>query len=109
MIIKNLRPINIVSGHGFQEFISFLEREYHLLSHTLFTHLIKRKYTSVKQRIRDLLHEWAEFTVITADLWTSVATESYLTATYHFLNEQWNIKSVILGTLPLSESHTATN
>ena len=109
MIIKDLRPINIISGHGFQELISFLEPRYHLSSHTHFTHLIERKCTSVKQRIWDLLHEQAEFTAVTADLWTSVATESYLTVTYHYLNEQWKIKSVISGTLPLSESHTATN
>ena len=51
----------------------------------------------------------AEFTAITADFWTSVATVSYLTVTYHFLNEQWKMKSVMLGTLPLSESHAATN
>ena len=38
-----------------------------------------------------------------------MATESYLTVTFHYLNEQWKIKSVISGTLPLSESHTAIN
>ena len=109
MIIKDLRPINIVSGNGFQELLSFLELGYRLPSYMHFTHLIERKYTSIKQRIRELLQEQAEFTAITADLWTSVATESYLTVTYHFLSEQWKMKSVISGTLPLSESHTTTN
>ena len=65
-------------------------------------------YTAVKQRIRDVLQEQAEFIATTADLWTSAATESYLMVTYHFLNKQWEMKGVILGTLPLSESHTTT-
>ena len=38
-----------------------------------------------------------------------MATKSYLTVTFHHLNEQWKMKSVISGTLPLSESHAATN
>ena len=109
MIIKDLRPINIVNGKGFQELISFLEPGYRLPSHTHFTSLIERKYTVVKQTIRDVLQEQVEFIAITADLWTSVATESYLTVTYHFLNKQWEMKSVISGTVPLSESHTTTN
>ena len=29
--------------------------------------------------------------------------------TYHFLNKQWRMKSVISGTLPLSESPTTIN
>ena len=88
--------------------MAFLEPGYRLPSNTHFMHLIERKYTSVKQRIRNLLQEQAEFTAITADLWTSMATESYLTVTFHYL-EQWKTKSVISGTLPLSESHTAIN
>ena len=107
--MKDLRPINTVSGKGFQELMAFLEPGDHLPSSTHFTHLIERKYISVKQRIRNLLQEQAEFTAITADLWTSIATESYLTVTFHYLNEEWKMKSVISGTLPLSESHIATN
>ena len=66
-IVKDLRPINTVSGKGFQELIAFLEPGYCLPSSTHFMHLIERKYISVKQRIRNLLQEQAEFTAITAD------------------------------------------
>ena len=38
-----------------------------------------------------------------------MATESYLTVTVHYLNKQWQMKSCISGTMPLSESHTAAN
>ena len=87
MIIRDLLPINIVNGKSFQELLSFIEPGYHLPSHMHFTYLIEQKYTAVKQRIRDILQEQAEFIVITADLRTNVATESYLTVTYHFLNK----------------------
>ena len=79
VIIKDLRPISIVSGQGFQELISFLEPGYRLPSHMHFTNLIERKYASVKQKLRGILQEQAKFAAITADLWTSIATESFLT------------------------------
>ena len=53
-----------------------------------FTYLTERKYTPVKQRIRNVLQEQTGFTATTAYLWTSVATESDLMVTYHFLNKQ---------------------
>ena len=68
MIIKDLRPINIVNGKGFLGVISFLEPGYRLPAHTHFISLIERKYTAVKQRIHDVLQEQAEFIAITADL-----------------------------------------
>jgi len=55
------------------------------------------------------LQEHAEFTAITTDLWTNVATENYLTVTFHYLDTKWKIRCVVSGTLPLSESHTAQN
>ena len=74
-----------------------------------FTYLTERKYTPVKQRIRNVLQEQTGFTATTAYLWTSVATESDLMVTYHFLNKQWEMKNVTSGTLPLCENHTTTN
>lgn len=49
------------------------------------------------------------YVAVTADVWMSIATDSYLTVTAHHLDDEWAIKSVILGTLPLSKSHTGVN
>ena len=43
---------------------------------------------------------------ITADIWTSIATESYLSVTLHYIDNNWEMKSFSLGTFPLTESHT---
>ena len=51
----------------------------------------------------------AAFIAITADVWTNTATDSHLTVNAHYLNEEWEIKSIVSGTLPLIESHTASN
>lgn len=47
---------------------------------------------------------------LTTDSWTSRATESYLTVTVHYiLNTDWQIKTAILQTRPVYESHTSAN
>ena len=51
VIIKDLRPINLVNGKGFQELIAYLEPGYRLPSDTHFTHLIERKYAAVKEKV----------------------------------------------------------
>ena len=109
MIIKDLRPISMVTGEGFQEFITYIEPEYCIPSATHFTHLIEQRYEAVKQKMREILQGCAVSVAITADVWTSTATDSYLTVTAHYLNEQWEIKSIVSGTSPLLESHTASN
>ena len=50
MIVKDLRPINIVNGEGFQQLIGFLEPEYRLPSATHLTLFIENRYKAEKQK-----------------------------------------------------------
>ncbi|KAK5853479.1 hypothetical protein PBY51_014626 [Eleginops maclovinus] len=43
------------------------------------------------------------------DGWTSLATEAYVTVTAHFINEEWELKDVLLKTIEAPKSHTAEN
>ena len=99
----------MVSGQGFRDLMAFMEPEYCLPSATHFTHLIERRYEVVKEEMRGILQDCADSVAITADIWTSIATDSYLTVTIHYLNEEREIKRIVSGTLPLLESHTADN
>jgi len=108
VIIKDLRPINLVNGKGFQELIAYLEPGYRLPSDTHFTHLIERKHEVVKEKVCQVFQHKVNYVALTGDVWTSIATNSYLTVTAHYLDEM-EMKSIVLGTLPLSESHTGVN
>ena len=101
-------PINLVNGKGFQELIAYLEPGYRLPSDTHFTHLIERKYAAVKEKVCQVFQHKVNYVALTGNVWTSIATNSYLTVTAHYLDE-WEMKSIVLGTLPLSESHTGVN
>ena len=57
-------------------------------------------------KVIDILSKVVEFLSITADIWTSIATESYLSVTLYYIDNNWEMKSFALGTFPLTESHT---
>lgn len=46
---------------------------------------------------------------LTTDIWTSVATQSYITVTAHFISSNWELKTCLLQTANFPENHTADN
>ena len=94
-VIKDLRPVNLVNGQGFQA-------GYKLPSATHFTKVIEHKYEETKQKLKDTMQE-VEGLSITADLWCSMANDAYLSLTAHFITDEWAMRSICLGTMPVSD------
>lgn len=46
---------------------------------------------------------------ITLDSWTSCNTESYSTVTGHYIDRNWQLKTVSLQTMKMEGSHTGEN
>ena len=46
---------------------------------------------------------------MTCDAWTSIATESYVTVTAHFITDEWQLASHVLQKRAVNESHTGAN
>lgn len=46
---------------------------------------------------------------ITHDGWISINTESFCTVTSHYINKNWEMRSVVLETKKVTGSHTAEN
>ena len=46
---------------------------------------------------------------LTTDHWTSGATESFMTVTIHYIDDEWILRSCVLHTIEMPESHTAQN
>ena len=65
-------------------------------------------YGEVKSKILEELNDVTDV-AITTDGWTSLATESYVTVTIHYITKDWQGKSAILNTSELDESHSAEN
>ena len=59
--------------------------------------VIPNMYKSVKEYVKSKLQS-AERVAITSDTWTSVAMESYMSVTTHYIDEEWNLISYVLQT-----------
>ena len=84
-----------------------MEPGYKVTSRQHLTTTCRRLYGSLKENLLDTLS--LKYVAVTTDLWTSRATESYLTVTAHFLNSEWSLQSKVLLTQEMSERHTGKN
>ena len=83
MIALDMLPSYMVEGKGFRKLLSFLEPEYKVPSHQTITRRMSKMYEEVKEEMEKTLDEISDV-AITTDAWTSLATESYVTVTFHF-------------------------
>uniref|UniRef100_A0A673GRL3 BED-type domain-containing protein n=1 Tax=Sinocyclocheilus rhinocerous TaxID=307959 RepID=A0A673GRL3_9TELE len=95
-ICKDMRPISIVDGDGFQNFVQALKPRYNLPSRD-----------STAKSVKASLNNRS--VALTTDGWTSLHTDAYVTVTAHFISDGWEIKNYVLKTEELREKHTAEN
>ncbi|KAK0141840.1 Zinc finger BED domain-containing protein 1 [Merluccius polli] len=108
-IAADMRPYSVVENKGFKKMIKVLEPRYEIPSRTHFTtKIVSELYEEQKNIIVDELSK-ASSVALTTDGWTSRATESYVTVTAHYITAEWEMKSPVLQTRPIYESHTGTN
>lgn len=108
-IAKDMRPFSVVDNVGFRELVRVLEPRYHIPSRPHFSQeVVPALYCEAKAKVVDGLKK-AENVAITTDGWTSRACQSYITVTAHVISTEWEMKSFVLQTRPLFESHTGTN
>ena len=104
-----MQPYYTVERPGFKNLVSKLNPCYKLPSRKYFSQQeIPRLYNTVKESIMAMLGE-IEYYSATTDLWTSRATHPYLSYTIHFIDRNWEIKSLCLESIPLFEDHTSAN
>jgi len=66
------------------------------------------KYCTFEDLKKDLQKRSSKITLST-DAWTSIATKAYLGVTCHYINDNWEMVSLVLCTKPLQDRHTAEN
>jgi len=109
MIAIDLQPGSIVEDRGFQEFLKVIDPKYIPPSRrTIMRDYLPGLYENATEELHRQLMR-VEHCSITTDLWTSQATMGYVTVTCHFLTDDWEIKSAVLDTVQIQDSHTAEN
>uniref|UniRef100_A0A9J7ZZ58 Zinc finger BED domain-containing protein 1-like n=1 Tax=Cyprinus carpio carpio TaxID=630221 RepID=A0A9J7ZZ58_CYPCA len=86
-----------------------IEPRYKLPTRATFTDsVLPALYKETKAKVMESMCK-ARRVAITSDAWTSVATESYVTITSHYISEDWKIVSHVLQTRAVYESHTGAH
>ncbi|XP_054458167.1 E3 SUMO-protein ligase ZBED1-like [Anoplopoma fimbria] len=106
-VCKGMRPISVVEDVGFKEFCREMEPRYHVPSRGTVTSRIADLYKRTVDQLKLSLQ--GKDVALTTDGWTSLSTASYVTATAHWINEDWEILNSVLQTKELKVSHTAEN
>lgn len=108
MCIKDLRPLSMVEGEGFRNFCHAMNPLYTVPCRTTIKNYVDKQYDEQKEELISALSDEPSI-AFTTDMWTSVATEGYITVTGHYINDNFEMNNVMLATRELEERHTGEN
>ncbi|XP_074869271.1 E3 SUMO-protein ligase ZBED1-like isoform X2 [Carettochelys insculpta] len=107
MITTDMLPVSFVEGSGFRALMSFVEPEYHVPARQALALRLEKRYGASVKALREQLDK-ASKVALTADCWTVLPAESYVTVTCHYI-ENWEWRSAVLQTIRLPEREPAAH
>ncbi len=108
MIATDNQPFNFVENNGFQRLMATAEPRYALKSEKFYrTEVFPSIHKSIAEKVKALLKpDKAGYNLaFTTDCWSGT-TESLMSLTCHFIDDQWIRRQVILNTKAMTGSHT---
>lgn len=96
MITTDLQAFSVVNDIGFRRFLNLLDPKYVIRSKfTIREKIMKDMYNKCALKLKGILKD-IHFFAINTDSWTSISTESYLTITCHFVDQNFNVNGSLL-------------
>ncbi|XP_062872093.1 zinc finger BED domain-containing protein 4-like [Trichomycterus rosablanca] len=108
MVIKDSQPFSIVEDVGFKELIHVLEPTYVLPTRQALKAMVDKQYEEAKEKAKKTLQKVMSVS-LTSDMWTSINMEAYLAVTCHFIDEEDQLGTILLGVEHFPSTHTAEN
>jgi hypothetical protein len=105
-IVSDLQPFTVCEDKFFLEFVRLLNQQYHVPSRKTIRTDIFKFFESGKVTVKDVLENAPGAVSLTADIWTSLTMDSYCGVTAHFLNDEWELKRLVLDVRPMPYPHT---
>lgn len=101
MVEKDLLPINLVNGDGFRELMSYTLHGYKIPTVGDITRLIESRFHEKVEKLVVLLGR-VEKVALTAEFWTALPFQRFITISCSFITEEWQGRSAVLQTHKLS-------
>jgi len=109
LFIKDLQPLSIVEDEGFRSLMNLLAPDYDLPSRVTFRQrVIPSLYEKCAQDVKAVIAAAPNY-CITTDAWSSRTCHSYVTYTMHTIDDDFSMRSFVVGTYRLDERHSACN
>uniref|UniRef100_H2ZWC6 HAT C-terminal dimerisation domain-containing protein n=1 Tax=Latimeria chalumnae TaxID=7897 RepID=H2ZWC6_LATCH len=108
-IAMDMQPFSIVKDEGFRRFCALAVPRYNLPSQR---HLSEKGLEDLHEKVHLRMYKEVEKTdqfVISLDIWTSKATDSYLGVIAHWVTEDYVHQQLVLAVTSLTSNHTAAN
>ncbi|KAM9392297.1 zinc finger BED domain-containing protein 4-like [Pholidichthys leucotaenia] len=109
MIEKDMLPISMVNGDGFRELLAHTVYNYKMPSAGDITRIIEGHF---HEKVDELVLQLArvEKVALTADFWTGLPCQRYMTVSCSFITEDWQGRSAVLQTHKVSwEGHSSAD
>ena len=105
-LVADMKPLSTVESPAFRNLCTSLDPKFDVPSKkTISNSVIPKMYAETKAKVANFLQENTGL-AITTDGWTSIATQSYITMTAHFINKDWQLTSYGLQTRHVTEPHS---
>ncbi|WOL05164.1 hypothetical protein Cni_G13890 [Canna indica] len=105
-IIMNDLPLPFVEYSGVRALFTYLREKVPIICRNTARADILKLYKREKSRMKCLLEETSGRICLTSDLWTSIATDGYLSLTTHFINKNWVLQKRILNFILMPPPHS---
>ena len=108
-IAKEMMPLSVIDKSAFREMLKAFDPQYEppsrkYLSGTAIPAMYEQTRSSVATEVQG-----AAYFSATTDLWSSSASQPYLSYTLHFINGDWKLCTKCLQTVFCPEDHTGEN
>lgn len=100
-------PFRALESTHLQNVMSYLNHRAVLPHHVTVSRKIDAMYNRLQPQVRALLHAVTSKLSATTDLWTSPNKHAFSCVTIHWIDDNWTLRSCILGFEPVIGSYTS--
>lgn len=104
-VIKHNQPFKSVEYKGYREVYSYLNPQVKPITRNTSKADICKIYQIEKEKLKKMLASLNGRICLTSDLWTSVASNGYMTVTAHYVDNDWVLQSKVLIFRHVPPSH----
>jgi len=104
-VVDTYQPMRLCENAKFRKLLEAHNSEAHHIDRETLRNMIRQEATSLRAVCVEACKR--QHLAITTDCWTSVANESYISLTAHFIDENWKLTELDLCCDPFPGSHIA--